>query len=329
MPLFETRHELDAETLERILGLIEVNTRVDGRSPVGEHKYAHLSVGAEDWTGVLAWEGDQLVGYAHTMWHAPGERPRVRVEVVVHPEVRADGRVARTLVDETKQVLAQAGGGVMWLWVHNVDDPRATWAHEHGFDVQRELAYMCRDLPARPEVPQLPDGVHITTFRPGVDDDAFLTVNNAAFVGHPENGDWDVDTFRARQRLDWFDPEGLFLAWRGDEPLGFHWTKWHTHEGEAHPAHGPVGEVYVLAVRPEAQGLGLGRLLLATGLAHLWDEGCRRAILYVDRASDAAVRLYTSAGFAVAHSEVCYQTVVEAGGADDLANETASVDLVG
>lgn len=307
---FETCHDLDARTLDRIRGLIEINTRVDGHSPVGEHKLAHLAVGAEGWTGVLAWDDGDLVGYAHTLWMPPGSRPRVGVEVVVHPEVRVGGNVASKLLDETKQVLADAGGGVMWLWVHHVDNPRRTLAYEMGYDIQRELAYMRRDLSQRPEVPAVPEGVHVRTYRPDVDDEAYLRVNNAAFVGHPENGDWDLDEFRARRSRAWFDPEGLFIAWRGDEPVGFHWTKWHAHEGEAHPAHEPVGEVYVLAVHPDAQGLGLGRVLLHTGLAHLWDEGCRRAILYVDRASEGAVALYTSAGFTVAHSEVCYQTTV-------------------
>jgi mycothiol synthase len=102
------------------------------------------------------------------------------------------------------------------------------------------------------------------------------------------------------------------MAWRGQRLLGFHWTKWHAHDSEEMPAHEPVGEVYVLAVHPEAQGLGLGRALLAAGLAHLYDRGCRLAVLYVDCSSSAAVALYRSAGFTVEYREVCYQDEVPA-----------------
>lgn len=314
---FEVCHELDAATLERILGLIRVNTEHDGHRPVGEHKYAHLQVGADGWTGVLAWSDDgELKGYAHTLWNPPDSHVRVRVEVVVHPAVRGDGEVARSLLDRTKQVLAEDGGGVMWLWVHRVADARETLAYDMGFDIQRELAFMRRGLEARPEVPSTPSDVVIAPYRPGRDDEAFLQVNNAAFSGHPENGGWDVAEFRRRTSLEWFDPEGLLMAWRsdGDGPrlLGFHWTKWHGHESEEVPAHEPVGEVYVLAVHPDEQGSGLGGLLLRSGLAHLWDAGCRQAILYVDRADRGAVRLYEKAGFSVAYSEVCYQTEVTA-----------------
>ena len=331
---FETCHDLDPETLERILGLIDINTKVDGHRPIGEHKYAHLTVGAEGWTGVLARTDDEdLVGYAHTLWNPAGVTPRMSVEVVVHPDVRGDGAVARKLIANTKAVLAEAGGGVMWLWVHYVEDPRTTLAYDMGFDIQRELAFMRRDMLERPRVPPVPDGIELATYRPDVDDEDFLRVNNAAFVGHPENGSWNRQDLAERRARDWFDAGGLFMAWRrpgqndrteqvsetrpdspgGDarELLGFHWTKWHGHASDEVPAHEPVGEVYVLAVHPSAQGLGLGRLLLQRGLAHLWDEDCRQAILYVDRASEDAVRLYASAGFSISHSEVCYHTEVE------------------
>ena len=326
---FETCHHLDPRTLQRILDLVDAITRIDGRSPVGEHKYAHLAVGAEGWTGVLAYDDDELVGYAHTLW-TDETVPRVRVEVVVHPDVREDGATTRSLIERAKGVLADAGGGVMWLWAHDVEDPRSTVAHQMGFAIQRELAFMCRDLRERPDVPDGPPEILVRAYRPGVDDAAFLQVNNAAFIGHPENGDWDEREFKERRAREWFDPAGLFMAWRrradhsdrsgvGDdadeddlEPVAFHWTKWHGHTADDVPAHDPVGEVYVLAVHPDAQGLGLGRLLLQRGLAHLWDAGCRRAILYVDRASRGAMRLYASAGFRVAYSEVCYEITVSA-----------------
>jgi mycothiol synthase len=107
------------------------------------------------------------------------------------------------------------------------------------------------------------------------------------------------------------------MAWRSAEGdaeqlLGFHWTKWHSHDSDEVPAHEPVGEVYVLAVHPRAQGLGLGRALLEAGLAHLYDRDCRLAVLYVDCADAAAVRLYESSGFGLAYREVCYETEVDA-----------------
>jgi mycothiol synthase len=309
MVRIELRATLDREVLDDILELIEAATHIEGHRPVGEHKYSHLVVGVRDWIGVLAYDVSnvdrRLVGYAHTRWNPPGSLPRMAVEVVVHPDWY--GRdVARRLLEETRGVLARAGGGILFLWVHRVEDPQQTLAARMGFTVQRELAFMTCPLDRRP-VQVVPDGITVRSYRPGLDDAEFLRVNNAAFRGHPENGGWDVGELADRRRRDWFDPDGLLMAWRGGRLLGFHWTKWHGHDSDEIPAHEPVGEVYVLAVDPEAQGLGLGRALLAAGLAHLYDRGCRLAVLYVDCSNRSAVRLYESAGFTVEYREVCYQ----------------------
>lgn len=261
------------------------------------------------WVGVLAYDDASLVGYAHTRWNAVGSRPRVAVEVVVHPEWYDRG-VARLLLGEVRAVLSRAGGGLLYLWVHRVEDAEDTLARRLGFGIQRQLAFMVRPLTGEIVPRRPPDGVEVVTYREGADDEEFLRVNNAAFEGHPENGDWDVAAFAERRRLDWFDPAGLFLAWRDGRCVGFHWTKWHAHDSDEVPAHEPVGEVYVLGVDPQAQGLGLGRFLLDTGLGHLQARGCRQAILYVDTAAAGPVALYESAGFVTAYREVCYEDSV-------------------
>jgi mycothiol synthase len=321
MARIESRTVLDRDTLDEILDLIEVTTKLEGHRPVGEHKYSHLKVGAVGWLGLLAREDEQLIGYAHTRWGYPDQKPRVAVEVVVHPEWREGGVVATALLDETRAAIARAGGGLMFLWVHRVERADQTLAFELGFDIQRELAFMTRQLDERPPAPSHPNGIVVRAYRGEGDDKAFLAVNNAAFAGHPENGDWSIEDFAERRQRDWFEPDDLLMAWRGEDLVGFHWTKWHGHESDEVPAHEPVGEVYVLAVHPAAHGLGLGRSLLDAGVRHLYDRGCRQAILYVDCASENAVHLYETAGFAHQYRDVCYQQWI------DPAVEDPTVDL--
>ena len=305
----ELRTDLNERVLNQIRELIEAATRIEGHRPVGEHKYSHLSVGATQWVGVMAYDDDQLIGYAHTRWNPVGATPRMAVEVVVHPDFYGQD-VARGLLEETRRVLARAGGGVLFLWVHRVEDPSTTLAARLGFEVQRELAFMSRRLDEPPRDPTIPAGVQLRTYRPDQDDDEFLRVNNAAFEGHPENGGWDHDDFAQRRKLDWFDPGGLIMAWRGDRCVGFHWTKWHSHDSDEVPAHEPVGEVYVLGVDPAEQGTGMGRVLLLAGLRHLFERQCRQSILYVDCANTGAVKLYESEDFVTQYREVCYQDFV-------------------
>ncbi len=162
----------------------------------------------------------------------------------------------------------------------------------------RELWQLRRPLADLEDVPVPPD-TRLRAFRPGADEDAWLAVNAAAFASHPEQGRWQRADVEAREREPWFDPAGLLLA--EDVPtgelLGSHWTKRHP-DG--------VGEVYVLAVAPAAQGRRLGAALLAAGLRHLRDAGCREVLLYVDGDNRRALALYERAGFARYDLDVQY-----------------------
>ncbi|MGO4429794.1 mycothiol synthase, partial [Streptomyces sp. MCAF7] len=137
--------------------------------------------------------------------------------------------------------------------------------------------------------PVLPEGVTVRTFRPGEDEAAWLAANAAAFAHHPEQGSLTLRDLEDRMGEPWFDPEGFFLAERGGEIVGFHWTKVHVQER--------LGEVYVVGVRPEAQGGGLGRSLTAIGLRHLAGRGLPTAMLYVDADNYPAVAVYGRQGF--------------------------------
>jgi mycothiol synthase len=147
--------------------------------------------------------------------------------------------------------------------------------------------------------PALPDGVHVEAFRPGCDEQAWLRVNSRAFAAHPEQGRWSPDDLRLREEEGWFDPAGFLMAWRGDPDaggtlLGSHWTKVHP-AGDVGPE--PAGEIYVLGIDPDAQGMRLGRALTDLGLAHLRSRGLRQVLLYVEEDNAPAVALYERSGF--------------------------------
>jgi len=88
---------------------------------------------------------------------------------------------------------------------------------------------------------------------------------------------WTLADLAAREAEEWFDPAGFFLAQRGGDLLGFHWTKIHS-DG--------VGEVYVLGIDPSAQGLRLGPALLVRGLEYLAGRGSVHLVREADRAAD-------------------------------------------
>ncbi|MFJ6001498.1 mycothiol synthase [Arthrobacter sp. NPDC092385] len=224
------------------------------------------------------------------------------LELVVGPDCRGEG--AGTALIEA--VLAE-GISDLRGWSHGNHSAAADLATRFGFEPVRELWRMRLTRAAVEEsVPELrlPAGVVLRTFVRGQDEDAWLAANAAAFAHHPEQGATTRADLEARMDEDWFDADGFLLAVRQQDGslLGFHWTKIHAGAG-SHPA---MGEVYVVGVTPEAQGMGLGKALTIAGIEHLHAKGLQAIMLYVDADNTAAVALYRKLGFTRWDVDVMY-----------------------
>jgi mycothiol synthase len=269
------------------LALAEAAEKADGVGPLSEHALLALRGGR---SGLAISEDDAIVAYAHVD-PATEDEPAAG-ELVVHPGHRRRGH-GRALL----RALRDEAAGPLRVWAHGDLRAAAALADAEGMSRVRALFQMRR--PASDPLPdvRVAEGVSIRAFEPGRDERAWLEVNARAFADHPEQGAWTLDDVREREAEDWFDPAGFFLAERGGLLAGFHWTK-------VHP--GGIGEVYVVGVDPDAQGLGLGRTLTLRGLHHLRDAGLDQIMLYVDESNVAAVRLYESLGFTRYAVDVMY-----------------------
>lgn len=237
-------------------------------------------------------DAEQVVGYAQV---EVGSTTTARAELVVHPAHRGAG-VGSALLEAAGGQAREVPSRVLHVWAHG-DLPQArALVRSAGMAVVRELWQMRLDVARRPTVPDrpLPPGVTVRAFVPGQDEEAWRRVNSRAFAHHPEQGRMTSADLRAREAEPWFDPAGFLLAERDGVLLGSVWTK-------VHPAgeHGdePVGEIYVVGVDPDAQGLGLGGALTDLGLTHLTVAGLRSVILYTEAANEVAIRTYRRAGF--------------------------------
>jgi len=291
----DTLATLSPGQADAVLALLADAARIDGQQAVSEQGRLQLRGGAREGVShFLLSVGDELVGYAQLEDTDPVEAPAA--ELVVHPAHRGHGH-GRAL----GSALLAASGKRLRVWAHGGHSAARHLAQVLGLALFRELRQLRRpltdlDLPE----PKLPADVTVRTFVPGEDDTAWLAVNAAAFAHHPEQGSLTQRDLDDRKAEDWFDPEGFFLAFREGELIGFHWTKTHAAEG--------LGEVYVIGLRPGAQGGGLGRALTTIGLRHLAGKGLPTAMLYVDADNTAAVRLYERLGFATHETDLMYRT---------------------
>lgn len=268
MPVSTAR--LDAAGRKATLELANRIEAEDGAPPLSDQ--ARSRIGADGGTDLTAYQDSELVGYG-------------RVD-----DGAAEVTGQRDVLPDLLRAAAETAGGQLQVWSHGTSSRLVHALEACGFTQTRELHQLRRPLDdARlPPEPALPPDVHVRTFHPGHDEDAWLGLNSAAFATHPEQGRWTRADLDARMAEPWFDPAGFFLAERAGQLVAFHWTK-------IHP--GDLGEVYVLGVAPQAQGLGLGRALLLRGLHHLAQRRCSTVLLYVDGDNTAALALYERSGF--------------------------------
>jgi mycothiol synthase len=275
-----------------VTDLLDAAAAFDGRQPLSDHLRMELAHGGGPGFAAVTADADgHLAGYAQLAL-INGVR---NIELVVAPEDRADPSIARDLLAAAVDVVAQDGGGPVQWWAFDAGAGDDELAASAGLAMTRELVQMRRPLPTG-----MPVEVATRTFVPGEDEGAFLAVNNRAFASHPEQGGWTRDTLAQREDESWFDPAGFLLHERDGRLAAFCWTKLHRGEDPV------LGEIYVIAVDPDFQGLGLGKQLTLAGLASIADRGVTVGMLYVDGGNTAAVMMYERLGFDAQRTDRAY-----------------------
>jgi ribosomal protein S18 acetylase RimI-like enzyme len=263
---FDAVHELLDVRSRRLFGVSEISA-----------EHLRQSWGRPAW---VAEDGGRVVGYA-----ALDEAHEL--EHIAPDEETADALLAEA-------VAAARAAGHDSVLLQTVPDDAATSAlvRRHGFELDRAILRMWRDLSQPVPAPAWPDGIEVRTYRA---DDApeVVALLDRAY------GAWDA-TYVARPLPEWiawmtghdeFDPALWFLAERGGRPVAcaLHWRETHGR-----------GWLKDLAVDARERGRGLGRALVLHGLAAYADRGVERVGLKVDSSNPTgAPELYARLGFEV------------------------------
>jgi mycothiol synthase len=299
-------NHLSATQQVSVLELIKAATDLDGVPPIAEHVLLHLRHGGDKSDSHLVTEKDgQVIAYAHLDKTDLVAGPSV--EAVVHPKYRGQG-FGTALLNEAIKIC----GDKTRIWSHG-DLPQA-----QSIATSLKLERLWSNLQMSKkllEIEEITSKYLIRSFLPGIDDEAFLELNNKVFTDHPDQGGWSKSDLEVRVNEEWFDEKGFFVCEDKGKLIGFCWTKihgahTHSHEGnEADHGHEAIGEIYVLAVDPAYKGQGIGKDLTTTGLNYLKYQGLSSAMLYVGVENKAALNLYKSLGFSDFGSDVMYRVM--------------------
>jgi mycothiol synthase len=297
MRTLAVKRRLDPTDRSAIAGLLTAAEQADGHPPLSDHLRLDLEgEGTDGFAAILASEDNTPVGLAVV---SRGNQSST-IELVIDAAQRGElAAVGADLLGAAVDIVRSDGGGPVHWWVFQPGAEHDELARQFGLTVGRELLQMRRPLPTG-----LPFDLSTRAFVPDVDDAAWVAVNNRAFADHPEQGGWTVETLRRRRAEPWFDPQGFLLHERDGRLAGFCWTKLHA---DLDP---PVGEIYVVGVDPDFQGLGLGRQLTLAGLDSISRRGVDTGMLYVDAANTPARTLYEHLGFTVSRTDRAYTGAV-------------------
>ncbi len=294
---FTTVGPVSVQIAEAVHQLVAECTRHDGVAPISEQPLLQMSNRAAHVAHSFVLKNNALIAYAQIDLGEPG---RATAEMAVAPTARGTG-IGRQLLRACISA-AEQNDAKLAVWAYGNLPAARHLLEGASMAMTRELLLL--EAPLIPIKPRVVSGANqaiidkIRTFRPGVDDEAWLKTNANAFAWHPEQSRLSQDDLDARKAEPWFDPRTFFILDAEDATeaipkiAAFSWLKiqaWST-----------SGEIYVVGVDPSVQGQGVGRALMLHSLNYLTDLGLKTAQLYVDADNGPALALYLTQGFAVA-----------------------------
>ncbi|WP_071672798.1 GNAT family N-acetyltransferase [Nioella nitratireducens] len=128
----------------------------------------------------------------------------------------------------------------------------------------------------------------------GIGDAGWLIQAHAEHYATEEGFDWTFEPLVAEILVTFLrhrDPscERAWIAWRGGHRLGSIFCVNGPKPGQA--------KLRLFLLTPESRGVGLGKRMLATCIAHARDRGYRELVLWTHASHQAACALYEKAGF--------------------------------
>jgi mycothiol synthase len=304
------------EDLDAIVTLLNDAGRDDSAFRAITREQAQLWFGSGDGDltryGWVAERDGNVVGWV-AVWAWPRLLAEGRADVVggVLSAHRRQG-IGRLLLAQALHDAQAAGARFLLTLIPAARAAARTFLEQSGFAVVRHLWRLRLDRLPSGEPPAAPPGLRIAPLRPGEDLAPIVALHNRAFAnefGHHDLTAGDLEQRFVQHRVI---PSGIAVAWEGERAVGYCACVFPRDPDASSAAW--VGAIDLLAIDPQAQGRGLGAVLLRHGLTYLQRAGCTAAELSVDGANERALRVYERVGFRVVREQLVYRRDLLAGG---------------
>ncbi|MFM8853855.1 MAG: hypothetical protein ACKOGL_11805, partial [Acidimicrobiaceae bacterium] len=194
------------QNLAEITQLLEAVVQADKRIPLNDPLWIDLRQGGRPgFAGLTArhHQTGQPIAYCQI---SRGNESWA-IDLVVDPQHRNQTLdIGNALFSEASKIISGEGGGQVHWWVFGATSEHRDLAKQIDLHSGRTLLQMRVQLPLPQQIIDTTTQVETRSFRVGIDEDAWLTVNNRAFSTHPEQGSWTKQLLQSRQSEKWFDP---------------------------------------------------------------------------------------------------------------------------
>jgi mycothiol synthase len=249
----------------------------------------------------VADQGGNIIGCAGVFVEAAIKR--AILECTIHPLQRKKG-VATALIRRAIRRAGEAGSRVVQVCISQNNQPARKLASRLGFIFIRHFYELSLDL-NNIRLPAVEPSGYIIRSLGSAEADKLTHIQNRAFA---DSWGFNANTpveIAYRINLSGSAPENIMMAYLGNRPVGYCWTRIMIEKKTA--AGGLIGEIHMLGADPDYRNKGIGRNVLLAGLADLKSKEVNIVELTADGEDPVALGLYESVGFEVFSRSEWYQ----------------------
>lgn len=289
---------LDTERLDDFISYCKKHRMEIDESFLYDADLAVFKPDDENPTYIVIDVNGRLVGAASLIiddYHRRGRKARFRI---LHSEVE-DSQCYSLLMQALRKHME--GLEKVFIFIPLENKPLMEQIAELNFTVERYSYLLVREDMDVPSF-TLPENYEIRSFKPGIDEEKWCEVRNESFAKlqgseTPVTPEMVVKMISARDYIE----DGMKILFHKDKPVGV--VRGSNDEYED----SPIINIGPLAILPEYQGKGLGRILLRAALQFAKERSYNKTILCVNAENEQAKALYIQEGFKQVEAVACYK----------------------
>ncbi|MBI0580845.1 GNAT family N-acetyltransferase [Neobacillus cucumis] len=297
--------KVEALNIEKISDFIEYcrkhRNEVDG-SYLFDENLNEFELNKENPTYIVANKKGQAIAAASLMiddYHQRGRTARFRIFHSKKRNSKCFHLLLQSILNHTKNL------DKIFLFIPLNNKSLSKSVEQLGFSVERYSFLMVRE---NLDIPKFifPNDYTIKSFRPGKDEENWCEVRNAGF-SNLKGSEAPITPDNVKKMVSSGDylEGGMKILFHKEKPVGVVRGAADQHDDE------PIMNIGPLAILPEYQGKGLGRILLRASLQFARDNLYKRTILSVNGENEWAKELYHKEGFKEVDTFACYQFVLK------------------